>query len=158
MTVTVGTDVFISVADADTFFARRGNTAWAALSTEQKEVFLVKASDAVERRFRWRGTRATAAQRLGWPRLDAFDNDDLPLLGIPWQVEEATCLTAEQLVKGVDLDGVLTTDLLVKSEKVDVISIHDEMDTKGKTVNEDRPCCRTSSSSSVPSPPLTGLS
>ena len=124
MTVTVGTDVFASVATADAFFLKRSNTAWGLLNTEQKEALLVKASDTLERTFRWRGKKANAAQRLGWPdRLEAYDDEDEPLPSMPWQVEEACCLTAEQIRAGVDVEGVQTTDAVVQSEKVDVITI-----------------------------------
>jgi hypothetical protein len=61
---------YISVADADTYFSNRGNAAWAALSTAQKEQDLRKATDYIGQvyRMRWNGTRVSGVQALDWPR------------------------------------------------------------------------------------------
>jgi hypothetical protein len=61
---------YISVADADTYFSNRGNAAWAALSTAQKEQNLRKATDYLGQvyRQRWKGTRVSGEQALDWPR------------------------------------------------------------------------------------------
>lgn len=63
---------FVSVADADTYHGNRGNTAWAALTTGQKEQDLRKATDYMEQvyRMRWAGYRKTTTQALSWPRYD----------------------------------------------------------------------------------------
>lgn len=60
----------ISVTDADTYFANIGNTAWAALTTAQKEQNLRKATIYMggEYRDKWAGTRTTVTQALDWPR------------------------------------------------------------------------------------------
>ena len=61
---------YISVADADTYFSKRGNAVWAALTTEQKEQSLRKATDYMGQvyKLRWKGVRTTSAQALDWPR------------------------------------------------------------------------------------------
>lgn len=63
-------EAYISVADADAYFAARGNAAWAALTTEAKEAALRLATDYMEAEYgpRWRGNRLTAEQALSWPR------------------------------------------------------------------------------------------
>lgn len=63
-------ETYISVADADTYFAARGNAAWAALTTEAKEAALRLATDYMEAEYgpRWRGERLKAKQALSWPR------------------------------------------------------------------------------------------
>lgn len=127
MTVTVGTDVFASVAKADAFFAARGFADWAALATPAKEPLLVNGSDVLARMARWRGSKATSSQRLPWPRIEAEDDEGNEITGIPWQVEEALFLIVKQLMAGVDLDGVVTAAAPVKLEKVDVITV--EYDT-----------------------------
>ena len=60
----------ISVTDADTYFANIGTSAWAALTTAQKEQNLRKATIFMggEYRDRWAGTRTTVTQALDWPR------------------------------------------------------------------------------------------
>jgi len=65
---------YVSVADADTYFSNRGNAAWAALTTEQKEQALRKATDYLVAvyRLRWKGRRVSQDQALDWPRYDAY--------------------------------------------------------------------------------------
>lgn len=63
---------YISVADADTYHANQGNTAWAAIATSTlKEQALRRGMTYMtgEYRDRWDGRRASATQRLDWPRL-----------------------------------------------------------------------------------------
>lgn len=61
---------YISVADADEYLGKRGDTAWAALTTEQKEQALRRGTDYMVQvfRMRWRGSRVNAVQALDWPR------------------------------------------------------------------------------------------
>lgn len=61
---------YISVTDADTYFANRGNAAWAALDTTTKEQSLRAATDYMSQTFRlrWVGMRVTITQGLDWPR------------------------------------------------------------------------------------------
>jgi hypothetical protein len=59
---------YISESDADTYFANRGNEAWA--DVENKEAVLRQATDYLEQAYygRWKGYKTTATQRLSWPR------------------------------------------------------------------------------------------
>lgn len=61
---------YVSVADADTYFANRGNAAWAALDTAAKEQALRAATDYMMQTYRmhWTGMRVTGTQALDWPR------------------------------------------------------------------------------------------
>ena len=61
---------YISVADADIYHAARGNAAWAALSTTEKEQALRKATAYMlgTYRARWSGMRFGTTQALDWPR------------------------------------------------------------------------------------------
>ena len=63
-------EVFISVADADDYHAKRDNAAWAALTTPRKEALLRKASDYLLQTYslRWAGYRTSDLQALDWPR------------------------------------------------------------------------------------------
>jgi hypothetical protein len=65
---------FVSVADADARRTAFGDgTAWSALTTEQKEQALRKATAFMEQRYRqrWRGTKLLRDQALSWPRFGA---------------------------------------------------------------------------------------
>jgi hypothetical protein len=122
---TVGTDVYDTVAAADTYWTARGNETW--LDSDDKEVYLIKATDWLDRNFTWRGTRLTEAQRLGWPRADAYDDDEyqIGLTEAPWQVKEAMFIVADLFRDGTyDLTGVLTSNnRSLKRQKVDVIEV-----------------------------------
>lgn len=127
MTITVGTDTNQEVVAVDSYHSDRGNTDWAAQGTTQKEQHMRKAADWLERNFRWRGTKKTSAQRLGWPRDQAFDDDSYAIgeSAAPFQVTEAEAIIAD-LYRGAvnDLEGIVTdTDAAVIKEKVDVIEV-----------------------------------
>lgn len=61
---------FVSVADATTYHAARGNAAWAALALAAQESALRQATDYMEQVYglRWTGYRMTDSQALSWPR------------------------------------------------------------------------------------------
>lgn len=126
MAVTVGTDVFDSLANVDSYWSDRGNTDWAALSDANKETFMRKATDWISRTFTFRGTRATSAQRLHWPAVNAYDPDGFAV-GVseaPWQVKEAMAIVADLYRSGsYNLDKVTTSNDARVREKVDVIEV-----------------------------------
>lgn len=68
---------YISVADADTYFSKRGNATWAALTTDQKEQALRKGTDYMVEtyRLRWKGSRVNGVQALDWPRAFVLRDD-----------------------------------------------------------------------------------
>lgn len=127
MTITVGTDTNQTVVSADSYHLNRGNLSWQSQGTAEKEENLRKAADWLERNFRWRGTRKTASQRLGWPRDQATDNDGYAIgeTVSPLIVQEAESIVADLYRANVnDLDGVLTDDSsAITREKVDVIEV-----------------------------------
>lgn len=71
-----------AVADADSYFADRGITAWTG-TPEQKQSVLIQATDYIEGRFgdRFIGTKKTDTQALSWPRknADAYPDDAVPV-------------------------------------------------------------------------------
>jgi len=139
MPVTVGTDVYDTVANSDTYWAARGNTTWTGATEANKEVWLVKATDWLERNFRYRGVRKTSDQRLHFPADQAFDDDGYPVGedAAPRQVKEAMFLVGDLVRQGTyDLDGIVTDDLAaVKRQKVDVIEV--EYDTAHRLRGQD---------------------
>lgn len=127
MTVTVGTDVYDTTANVDLYWVARGNALWAALTTTQKEQDCVKATDWLDRKFYWRGIRATQAQRLAWPRTEAYDDDDYLFAATetPLVLKEAMALVADVYRDGtVDMEGIITSDVRsLRRQKVDVIEV-----------------------------------
>lgn len=70
-TVVAGAESYISVADASTYHAGRGNIAWAAIATDAlREQALRRATDFMIQRYRqvWKGSRMDQSQVLDWPR------------------------------------------------------------------------------------------
>lgn len=123
---------FISVADATTYHANRGNAAWALLTTAQQEEALRKATDYMEQvyRMRWAGYRTTGTQSLSWPRT-LVPQPDAPGGYRQWPFYYATDVVPN-LVKlacaSLALRAATTTlapDLgrETKTETVDVVSV-----------------------------------
>lgn len=85
----INAESYISVADATTYHAARGNAAWAALATDAvREQSLRKATEYMGQvyRLRWKGARYTTTQALDWPRSNVYvdsatviENDDVPV-------------------------------------------------------------------------------
>ena len=91
---------YVSVADADTYFTDRGNTAWSAADNTAKEQALVKATAFVDAsyRSRYKGRRKTKEQSLAWPRYGASIDGQGSWLGVSWAAD------------GVISDGFLIGD------------------------------------------------
>lgn len=82
LTVETGTgnpaaDSYCSVAAADAYHLGLGNTAWAVLTNDAKEVALRRAAAYMLQAYRerWDGYRKTIAQALDWPRTEVQRRD-----------------------------------------------------------------------------------
>ena len=131
-TAKVDAETYISVVDADTYHANRGNTVWTALSTAVKEQLLRKAADYIEQayRSRWKGIRTTSTQALDWPRQNVSIEDValrsvLPSNMVPSQVMRACAELAYRANA-----GELAPDIepRVTSEQVGPISVSYDTD------------------------------
>jgi hypothetical protein len=121
---------YISVADATTYHANRGNSPWALLTTAQMEESLRRATDYMEQvyRMRWLGYRVTITQALSWPR-DEVQRLDLTLLNqysyyennaVPPEVKNAC---AELALKAASAELLPDLTQGVVMERVDVLQI-----------------------------------
>ncbi len=93
MAIVVGTDSYVSVADADTYWLDRNNSVWAAAATEDKEKALRFATEYIDGSYdgRWIGEHPGAAsQVLAWPRNGAVDSEGRSVTGIPQRAADAT--------------------------------------------------------------------
>lgn len=92
---------YISVADADAYFAARGNAAWAGLDETSKEAALRKGCDYLESFYKWKGMRATATQTLSWPRkCVVVDGVAVPSDSVPSAVSRANAELALRASSG----------------------------------------------------------
>lgn len=75
---------YISVTDADTYWAAEVDETWSSFSTAEKEVALVRATREIDALLstKFVGNRATLAQSLSWPRVDAYDDNSFNISGI----------------------------------------------------------------------------
>lgn len=82
---------YVSVIDADSYFAARGVSDWEDLETEQKEQALIKATDFIDNIFQWYGKREFANQSLRFPRVELRDYEGVEIKGIPNCLKQAVC-------------------------------------------------------------------
>lgn len=116
MTVEDGTglstaDAYVAQVAADAYHLARGNSSWAAATSDQKNAAIVRATQAIDGMYgkAWPGGRLTSTQALDWPRADAYDLDGYALTLVPQGVKDAACeaalleLTAGTLSASIDV-------------------------------------------------------
>lgn len=115
-------NAYVSVAEADAYFALRNNAAWAAAAAADKEAAIVRATDYLDAGYAFRGVRASQTQALAWPRLAAEDDAGRAIAGVPEAVRRACIELALRA-----LDGELLPDAprggRVKSESLGPLSV-----------------------------------
>jgi hypothetical protein len=114
---------YISVTDADSYHADRGNTSWAALSDADKEAALRRATDYMLQTYRqnWKGRRTTSDQSLDWPRYDvAVDGFEVDSDWVPDAVARA-CAELALRASAEDLSPDLERGVV--RERIDVIEV-----------------------------------
>lgn len=104
-----GANAYISVADLKAYHADRGNEVDG--TDEEIQQAIVRATDYMDGRWRFRGEKLNSQQRTAWPRTFPQDDDQLTLVGIPVQVKEACAEYALLVRQGVILDPNPTRDV-----------------------------------------------
>jgi hypothetical protein len=81
---------YLDATDFAAYHLARGNVVPVS-STAQKEAALVRATDYLDQRFRYRGEKLTGnTQSTEFPRMNAYDNAGRAIYGIPKAVKDAT--------------------------------------------------------------------
>ena len=114
---------YASVAQADSYYADRGNAEWAALTTTEKQQALIKGTDFLEATYRssWKGYRVTSTQALSWPRAEVVaDTFPIPANIVPLPVVYAC---AELALRSTTAELLADQGQTVKREKVDVLEV-----------------------------------
>jgi hypothetical protein len=76
MALVLNTNSYVSIADADTYFETRIDSAnWVDAEDEIKEQALVTATALIDDNS-WIGSAVSSSQALAWPRKNAIYNDD----------------------------------------------------------------------------------
>lgn len=120
---------YASVADANTYFAKRLNAAWDELDDiDDKEPALIKATDFMERVYgqKWIGTRTSETQALSFPRegvkrvggWNYYDNDEIP------REVKVACMELALKVSSEPLAADLTADDFIEAVTIGPISIN----------------------------------
>lgn len=133
-------NAFASVEDVSDYLADRGMTAWAALSTANKEFAIIKATEYMSRSLPWMGLELRPyVQALGLPRLVYLQTPgaqvifslpvDVTLMFQPRIVGACARLAYEVGVNGVDLFARVSSKDLVKS--VAAGSVRVDFDERG---------------------------
>jgi len=119
MAITVGTDTYVTVTEADTYINKRPNaTAWTALTTAQKEGYLLVAREKIDLQ-NIRGQRYTETQDLEFPRDFKLIAD---ILGeVPTRVKESQTIEANMYAN----ETAATTDIRngIKSRSIKSASV-----------------------------------
>jgi len=110
MALVLNTNSYVEIADADTYFETRIDSAeWTSATDEIKEQALVTASQLVDNHA-WIGSAVSSSQALAWPRKNAIYNDDrlglqvtIAQNEIPSRVKTAVYEQALHLVNNEDL-------------------------------------------------------
>lgn len=106
MAITVGTDTYLSVADADTYWSNRNNSTWSAASTAEKEAALREATQFIDGAYEFIGQIVTSSQLLAFPRSGLeirsgnFKYGFINNVTIPFMVENATAELALEALSG----------------------------------------------------------
>ena len=123
-------ETLCSVAAADTYHSARGNTAWAALTTLDKEAALRRGYSYMQQayRMRWAGFRTVQTQALDWPRqqvprTDIFGGQRGNYYSYAVIPNEVIQAQAELALKAVAGDLLADIDPPVASESVGPISV-----------------------------------
>jgi hypothetical protein len=110
MALVLNTNSYVEIADADTYFETRIDSAeWTSATDEIKEQALVTASQLVDNHA-WIGSAVSSSQALAWPRKNAIYNDDrlglqvtIAQNEVPSRVKTAVYEQALHLVNNEDL-------------------------------------------------------
>lgn len=94
-----GANTYAALADANAYWADRGNAAWADATDDEKAAALIQATDYLNG-LSWTGHKV-AIRTMAWPRIDvevdgyAVDSDE-----IPEEVVQACCYMAGEIIGG----------------------------------------------------------
>jgi hypothetical protein len=137
----VASNSYASYAQALAYWADRGLTV-AALQPAV-EAALVRATDYLGIRYRWRGERLTTAQALDWPRTGVYTTEDMEIDGLPPELVKATVEYARRALAGdlaPDPTVSATGSVVVSTKrKVGPIETEDAYSDAGSVVATWRP-------------------
>lgn len=132
MPLTVGTDSYVTLVEADAYAAARPSlSTWAGLSEPVREAALKDATLYLENSYEWIGTLADVSQALSWPRLEAYDRNGRHITTIPQAIRSAQIELAFIGASAPLVDSRTTGNVsAIKAGQVDIKFVN------GQNVNE----------------------
>ena len=126
MALVKNTNSYVTVAEADAYFADRlSNDVWSVLSPEKKAQSLVAATEYIDG-LRWKGSAVDSQQALAFPRVGSYYDAKLgayqEMNPTPSRVITSVYETAMHLVKN---EGVQEANSVIKGLKVGPIELTD---------------------------------
>lgn len=120
-TIVTGAEVYISVADADTYLANYGkDSVWLTKTVLEREVLLRTSRLYMDTNYNWKGKQATAGHTTNWPRSEVYVEDNLLNDDtIPADVSNSNALLAAQAASNDlyrNVDGGTTGQLIKATE------------------------------------------
>lgn len=119
-----GANTYADLATIEAYFTERGDTTFAAASTEAKEGAILRAMGYIETH-RWRGQRVSITQSLAWPRVGCKTRDflEVPSDVVPVSVVYAL---AEASKRELTTPGTMLPDVVrgtgqLRRDKTDVL-------------------------------------
>lgn len=125
---------YVDIDFADNYFSARGETSWTGLSTEEKEVALIKATDFVDSSFDWYGVKSDENQALNFPRTNLVDKDGYVIKGVPARLKKAVCIASLISSKGTELFQTHEVNGAITSESIGSMSFSYDVSQKEKDV------------------------
>jgi hypothetical protein len=91
MALTVGTDTYATLAEADAYASARSWADWAALTDAVKELRLTEAATYIDTSYTFKGTITSSAQVMAWPRTGVVDSEgrEIAADAYPTRLKEA---------------------------------------------------------------------
>lgn len=134
MTITVGVDTYVTLAEAEAYAAARpALSSWASLTTAQREAALTEAAIYLDASYAWKGQITDQAQLLSWPRMNVIDKEKRPLdqTIVPKAVKSAQIEYAALASAGALVENKTTGNVAaIKAGEVDIKFVN------GQNVNE----------------------
>jgi len=127
MSVVVGTNSYISVSEADSYFSARNNSTWSTADNADKEKALIESVQYMDNRFNYIGTQIET-NPLAWPRYYAIISDG-NFKGVSYDASTVPqCVKDAQAELALDalsqsLNPTLDRGGAIKREKVDTLEI-----------------------------------
>lgn len=135
MALVVGTNSYINVADADTYFDDAIHaSAWEDSTSDTKAKALVTATRSLDRQ-NWNGAKYQDAptQVLDWPRSGLVDSegDAVDETTVPQEILDATCELALALIQNPELQDSANTGNNIKRMKAGSVELEYIRGTSG---------------------------